>query len=57
MFMAYVALNHNPQNEFYDERVVLENLLPMMASWLVVCGVAYGVIRLLITFLVRKFAR
>ena len=57
MLMAYVALGHNPQHEFYNDGVVLENLLPMMASWLVVCGAAYAVLRFLITFLVMKVTR
>lgn len=54
IFMAYVALNHNPQNEFYDEGVVVGNLLSMMASWVVVCGAVYGLLRTIVIVLVKK---
>lgn len=60
IFMAYVALDHNPQDEFYDSetrRVVVENLIPLMMSWLLACAVVYGRVRALITWLVARALR
>ena len=60
VFMAYVALDHNPQDEFYDSvnrRVVTENLLPVMLSWFIACAVVYGASRAVLTLLLRKLRR
>ena len=57
IFMAYVALNHNPQQEFFDTesgRVVTENLLPVMLSWFAATAIAYRAVRLAISWLIGR---
>lgn len=53
IYMAGVALDHNPQDEFYDTGshvVVTENLLPMMASWFAAVAILWLVLRLLLAW-------
>jgi len=49
IYMAWAALNHNPQDEFYDTGhrvVVAENLLPMMATWFAAIAILWLILRL-----------
>lgn len=60
IFMAYVALNHNPQEEFYNctnGGVVTENLVPIMMSWFLATAIGYGIVRAVITWLVLRASR
>ena len=53
IFMAYIALDHNPQDEFFDfesRKIVVDNLLSMMLTWVLVCGASYAVVRALVTW-------
>jgi Na+(H+)/acetate symporter ActP len=57
IWMAWVALDHNPQDEFYDAArhvVVVENLLPMMASWFIATAFIWLVLRLAFARLASK---
>lgn len=60
MFMAYAALDHNPQQEFFDAdagRVITENLLPVMVSWFLAAALPYGVLRAIVALLLEKLRR
>ena len=49
VWTTWAALDHNPQDEFYDAGrhvVVTENLMPIMASWFVAVAFVWLVLRL-----------
>ena len=57
IFMAYVALDHNPQDRFYDtadRAVVAQNLLEVMGSWFLSIVFYFALLRTIVTYLLWK---